>query len=122
MSEKLKNYFPILWDRLELLEEIRKRKDLTAIFRFFKELMNPEYTPERLNDFLSLLLKIKVKVRDVLPNDSTRITDESSLLITDIVVELENGSLANVEVQKLLIFINFQILISTTLNSNLILV
>ena len=43
---------------------------------FFKELMNPEYTPERLNEFLSLL-------------------------ITDIVVELDNGSLANVEVQKI---------------------
>ena len=64
-------------------------------------MMNPEYTPERLNDFLSLLLKMKEKVKAVLPNDSTRITDESSLLITDIVVELEDGSLANVEVQKI---------------------
>lgn len=36
-----------------------------------------------------------------MPNDSTRITDESSLLITDIVVELEDRSLANVEVQKI---------------------
>lgn len=63
--------------------------------------MNPEYTPERLNDFLSLLLKMKVSVREVLPNDSTRITDESSLLITDLVVQLEDGSLANVEVQKI---------------------
>lgn len=127
MSTKLNTYFPMLWDRLELLEEIRKRKDLSAIFNkweihqqeqflnfctgvsgikflydgFFKELMNPEYTPERLNDFLSLLLKTKVEVRAVLPNDSTRITDESSLLITDLVVELEDNSLANVEVQKI---------------------
>lgn len=44
---------------------------------------------------------MNVKVKAVLPNDSTRITDESSLLITDIVVELESGSLANVEVQKI---------------------
>lgn len=68
---------------------------------FFKELLNPEYTPERLNDFLSLLLKQKIRFLSTLPNDSTRIADESSLLITDIVVELENGTLANVEVQKI---------------------
>lgn len=40
-------------------------------------------------------------MRAVLPNDSTRIADESSLLITDIVVELEDGCLANIEVQKI---------------------
>ena len=127
MSANLKSYFPMLWDKTELLSEIRTHDDLSATFDkwsieqqeqflnfctgvsglkflydgFFKELMNPEYTPERLNDFLSLLLKTKVQVREVLPNDSTRITDESSLLITDIVVELEDRSLANVEVQKI---------------------
>ena len=127
MSTNLKSYFPMLWDKTELLSEIRTHDDLSATFDkwsieqqeqflnfctgvsglkflydgFFKELMNPEYTPERLNDFLSLLLKTKVQVREVLPNDSTRITDESSLLITDIVVELEDRSLANVEVQKI---------------------
>lgn len=36
-----------------------------------------------------------------MPNDTTRIADESSLLITDIVVELDDGSLANVEIQKI---------------------
>ncbi len=33
--------------------------------------------------------------------DSMRIADETSLLITDIVVELEDGSIANVEMQKI---------------------
>ena len=37
----------------------------------------------------------------VLPNDSTRIADESSLLIMDIVVQLEDGSIANVECQRI---------------------
>ena len=36
-----------------------------------------------------------------LPNDTTRLGDELSLVITDIVVELEDGTLANIEVQKL---------------------
>lgn len=36
----------------------------------------------------------------MLPNDSSRIAEESSLLIMDIVVQLEDGSIANVECQK----------------------
>lgn len=67
---------------------------------FFKEILNPEYTPERLEELLTLLLGQAVKIRLVLPNDSTRIADEGSLLILDILVELEDGSLANVEAQK----------------------
>ncbi len=57
--------------------------------------------PERFNDFLSCLPGERVKVLKVLPGDSTRIVDETSLLITDIVVELEDGSIANVEMQKI---------------------
>ena len=68
---------------------------------FFKEVMNPEYSPEHLEEFLSIVLKRRVKIVRVLPNDSTRIADETSLLITDIIVELEDGTLANVEIQKI---------------------
>ena len=68
---------------------------------FFKEIMNPEYVPERMNEFLSLLLGQEVTVLAVLPNDTTRIADESSLLVTDLVVSLGDGSLANLEVQKI---------------------
>ena len=67
----------------------------------FKEILNPETVPERLNDLLSLIMEQKVSVLSVLPNDSTRIADESSLLITDIVVGLEDGSIANLEIQKI---------------------
>lgn len=56
---------------------------------------------ERFNDFLSSLLDQKVRVVKVLPNNSVRIADESSLLVMDIVVELEDGSIANVEMQKI---------------------
>ena len=68
---------------------------------FFKEVFNPEYNPHRLSQLLSLLLKKKIRVLKVLPNDTTRITVEPSFLITDIVVEFENGSIANIEVQKI---------------------
>jgi hypothetical protein len=46
-------------------------------------------------------LKQKIKIRAILPGDNSRIADESTLLIMDILVELEDGSLANVEAQKI---------------------
>ena len=127
MSQHLKTHFPAIWDREELLEKIQQKKELSLMFQrwdlkhreefldfctgvrgikllydgFFKEIFNPEYVPERLEEFLSLLLKMKVRIYKVLPNDSTRLADESSLLITDIIVELEDGSLINIEVQKI---------------------
>ena len=127
MNTNLKQFFPILWEKTELLDKINADRYLSATFYkwtleqqeyfidcctgvrgmkllydgFFKEIMNAEYTPERLDEFLSLLLQKKVRVHTVLPNDSTRIADESSLLITDLVVELDDGSLANVEIQKM---------------------
>ena len=126
MATKLKQYFPLIREREEVLAEIAKSGALQAKFGgwepeqqeeflnictgvkglkllydgFFKEIMNPEYVPKRFNDFLSCLLGQRVRVVKVLPNDSVRIADESSLLIMDIVVELEDGSIANVEMQK----------------------
>lgn len=90
----LKRYFPMI-----LCTGVKGPRVLYDAF--FKEVLNPESAPERLNEFLSLILGTQVKVHMVLPNDSTRLADESSLLITDIVVELKDGSLANVEIQKI---------------------
>ena len=127
MATKLKKYFPMIREREEVLAKIAESEALQAKFDgwepeqqeefldictgvkglkflydgFFKEILNPEYVPERFNDFLSCLLHQKVRVLKVLPGDSVRIADESSLLITDIVVELEDGSIANVEMQKI---------------------
>ena len=67
----------------------------------FKEILNPEHTPERLSSLLSELIGRKVIVIKALPNDSERLGDEMSLIITDIVVELEDGTIANIEVQKI---------------------
>ncbi len=117
----------MIWERADLLAKIHSESYLSSMFfnwtekqqeefldfccgntgvkilydSFFKEIMSPEYASDRLEDFLSLLLGRNVHILVVLPNDSTRIADESSLLITDIIVELEDGSIANVEVQKI---------------------
>ncbi|MBQ2801994.1 MAG: PD-(D/E)XK nuclease family transposase [Lachnospiraceae bacterium] len=127
MTNNLKKYFPLIRERSEVLADIASKKELQEQFNqwtekqqeefldfctgargvkmlydsFFKEVANPEYSPERLNDFLSVMLKQKVKILHVLPNDSVRIALENSLLITDLVVELEDGSIANIEIQKI---------------------
>lgn len=127
ITENLKKYFPMIRERSEIQKEIADIPSLWSTFNswsaeqqeqfldyctgvkgvkilydsFFKEIMNPENASERLNELLSLLLRQNVSICGILPGDSTRIADESSLLIMDILVELEDSSLANVEVQKI---------------------
>ena len=126
MSNKLQEYFPMIKTREEILKEINGRDNLKRIYdewdeqeknnfldmctgakgvkllydSFFKEIMSPEYTPERIGNLLSVLMDRDVKVIETLPNES-RIADETSLLILDILVKLGDGSLANIEVQKI---------------------
>ena len=126
-TTKLKQYFPMIREREDIKREIRENPKFLEKYRewdeeqqeefldyctgvkgvkvlydaFFKEIMNPENTPERLNELLSLLLGQSVTIKRVLPGDSTRLADEQSLLIMDILVELADTSLANVEVQKI---------------------
>lgn len=126
MTTKLRQYFPLAWEREELKKAIWENPRLLQRFEqwnenqqeyfldcctgikgvkvlydaFFKEIMNPETTPERLEEFLTLLMNRKVKLLHILANDGTRIADENCILIMDIVVELEDGSIVNVEVQK----------------------
>ena len=123
----LSKLFPMIKTKEKILEEINSNNTLRIIFNnwsekhqneflsictgskgvkmlydcYFKEILNPEYAPERLSSLLSIIIDKKVTVKYQLTNDNTRIGDETSLVITDIVVELEDGTLANIEVQKL---------------------
>ena len=93
MNTKLKQYFPVIRTREEVLHDIETDMKLAEQFYswkeeerqefldfctgvkgikllydgFFKEIMNPETVPERLEDFLSELLNQKVKIVEVLP-------------------------------------------------------
>lgn len=92
-------YFPVSRSRQEVLQEIESRPALRDQFKqwdsryqtlfleictgarglrvvydgVFKEIFNPEITPERLEEILSLLLKRKVKIKETLPNDGVRL-------------------------------------------------
>lgn len=126
MTETLKQLFPNIRTKEAILDEINSDENLLAEYEswteaqqsdflnfcsgargvkvlydgFGKEILNPIYHPERLEELLSCILKTDVKIRQVIPNDGTRIADEQSLVIMDIVVELMDGSLANVEIQR----------------------
>lgn len=128
MTEKvLRDFFTDLPTEQELRESIERRDDLRGLFAtweeeqqqryldictgkrgfkilydsYFKEVMNPEYDPSRMESFLETVIGEPVKIVNVLPNDSVRLDDENTLLVTDIIVELQDGSIANIEVQKI---------------------
>lgn len=87
-SNRLRKYFPIIRERDEILKIIADNPRLQERFNdwsseqqeefldfnsgvkgvkmlydsFFKEIMNPEYTPERLNSLLSLLIGEEVTI------------------------------------------------------------
>ena len=56
--------------------------------------------PGRAEELISLILGEKVKILHVLPLESPRIGGEHSLIVMDLVVKLENGSIVNIEVQR----------------------
>ena len=88
--------------RKEFIDFCTGAKGVKMMYDFIsKEILNPEVVPERVDELLSLLLGQEVHVKDVLPNDGTRIADESALVIMDIVVELQDKSIVNLEVQKI---------------------
>ena len=67
---------------------------------FFKLIFHPDVHTERLSRFISSLIERNVKVIRVLPTEDN-LFNEDALLVMDILVELEDGSLANVEIQKI---------------------
>ena len=67
----------------------------------FKEIFDPQRFPDRLEDFLSLCLGEEVEILSALPTESSRLTEEGSLLVMDLLVRLKSGSLLNVEIQRI---------------------
>ncbi len=126
MANVLQKYFPMIRTREEVLDEITENNGLMQIYQkwteeqkklfldycsgqkgvrilydtFFKEILDPGIAPERVEELLSLILEQNVKILKVLPLESPRLGDEQSLIVMDVVVELEDHSIANLEVQK----------------------
>ena len=67
---------------------------------FYKYVFDPETHPERLEDFLSNLLGQEVKIQEVLTRDGVRLSDAGTMVVMDIVVQLSDGRVVDVEMQK----------------------
>lgn len=127
MANVLRQYFPMIRTRKEVEEEIRNDPRLLSVYEkwnreqqrtfldyctgqrgvrvlydaFFKAVINPDRTLGRAEELISLILGQTVKILRVLPLESPQFGDEPPLIVMDVVVELENHSIANLEVQKL---------------------
>ena len=66
---------------------------------FFKRIFHPDIHPDRLSRLISSFLGIKVRVVRILPSEDS-ILNGGTLLIMDLLGELEDGSLINVEIQR----------------------
>lgn len=68
---------------------------------FFREIFHPLKYPSRLGQFLSALLGQPVTICEVLPREGNQFSGEASLMIMDILVKTADGTLINVEMQKI---------------------
>ena len=86
--------------RRHFLDFCQGKKSLPLTYDpFFKRIFHPDIHPDRLSRLVSSILGIHVKVLHILPSEDSIISG-GTLLIMDILAELEDGSLINVEIQK----------------------
>ena len=92
--------WPDKW-KSHFLEFMEGKKSLPLTYDpFFKKLFNPDIYPERLSSLISSIIGTKVTVQCILSNEDSMLPS-TSLLLLDILVQLEDGSIANVEIQKI---------------------
>ena len=96
------------FDRLkpEMKEQVtgflEGKRSLPILYdNFFLRIFDPYIHRDRIESLISALIGQKVKIQDILPREGFRVSEKGSFVIFDIIVELENGSFVNVEVQKI---------------------
>ncbi len=67
---------------------------------FFRKILNPDTHPERLESLICAILGQKISIKRILPREGIQLSEGSSLMVVDVLVELEDGSLVNVEIQR----------------------
>ena len=122
----LRTVFPQYKDSVSIREEIEQSPQLSAIFHswtpsrqqefldfccgnrgirilydsYFKYVFNPDTHAAELSRMISVLIGQDVKIVQILPNES-HLGADYTLVIMDIIVETADGSVVNVEVQKI---------------------
>ncbi len=97
---KLFNEMDVLHQE-EIIAFIQGSRGLPILYDgFYKHAMDPEIHPERLESFLSGIMKQTVKIERVMPREGIQLAETGSLVIMDIIVRLEDGSIVDIELQK----------------------
>ena len=122
----LRSAFPQYRELTEVLQEIAASPEMTGAFRsltpsrrqefldfccgnrgvrvlydsYFKYVFDPDVEAAALSRMISVLIGLDVKLVQILPNES-HLGADYTLVIMDIIVEAADGSIVNVEVQKI---------------------
>ena len=122
----LRSAFPQYRELTEVLQEIAASPEMTGAFRsltpsrrqefldfccgnrgvrvlydsYFKYVFDPDVEAAALSRMISVLIGLDVKLVQILPNES-HLGADYTLVIMDIIVEASDGSIVNVEVQKI---------------------
>ena len=79
---------------------LKGKKSLPLLYDpFFKKIFNPVERGDRLSELVSCLLGQKVTVLEVFPNEDSQFL--GVMIIMDMVVMMADGSIANIEIQKI---------------------
>ena len=91
--------WPDDWKK-RFMEFMEGKKSLPLTYDpFFKKIFNPDIYPKRLSRLISSIIGTNVTVKYIMSNEDSMLPS-TSLLLLDIIVQLEDGSIANVEIQK----------------------
>ena len=122
----LRSAFPRYRELAEVLQEITESREMTDAFMalapsrrqefldfccgnkgvrvlydsYFKYVFDPDVQAEALSRMISVLIGLDVKLVQILPNES-HLGADYTLVIMDIIAESADGSIVNVEVQKI---------------------
>lgn len=100
----MKNQYDRLTPKIQkqVTDFLEGKSSLPVLYdNFFQRLFDPYVHRDRVEKLISALIGQKAKIKDILPREGFRVSEKGSLVIFDIVVELENGSFVNAEMQKI---------------------
>lgn len=103
-NQKLWELFHSLPQKIqqELLDFCIGKKGLKITYdAVFKKIFDPKEHPERLEQIITELVGRKVKIIDVLTKEGSQLLEKGAFVIMDALVQLDDGTYANVEMQKI---------------------
>ena len=88
--------------RNKLLHFIMGKNGLSITYdTVFRHVMLPGGDTKRLEHFLSIIFDQPIHIKQILPREGSQIVENGSFVIADIIASMEDGSIINVEIQKI---------------------